>query len=244
MDITLLFSAFVLGLGGSLHCLGMCGPLVMGMPFQKTASPGFSIFNYHLGKSFAYGLLGIGLGLLGKAISLMSWQQALSIVAGLFIILFALVPHLIKFPGGFAFSGSLGRLLRKVQHHPRPVYFLAIGFLNGLLPCGLVYAALAGAAVTSGALSGFLFMFIFGMGTLPALTALAIVKSQLTPALRRKLRNFSFIISILIGALLILRGLNLGIPYISPHVHSDGHTMQCCSSGSMQKHEADTISCH
>jgi sulfite exporter TauE/SafE len=107
-------------------------------------------------------------------------------------------------------------------------YFFAFGFVNGLLPCGLVYAALAAAMVTATPIQGMLFMVFFGLGTMPALTSIIILKSKNNFAWRKYITKSSYYISIFVGVLLILRGLNLGIPYVSPGLNAETQEMSCC----------------
>lgn len=239
-------TAFLLGIGGSLHCLGMCGPLVMGMPFENSKiAKSTSLGLYHFGKSTAYGLMGAILGLFGKGISLMNWQQLLSIVAGALIILFAFLPHLLQSNRlSFPFAKKFGALLVQVRTEPKAWHFLSLGFLNGFLPCGLVYTALAGASVTADPFKGFVFMFVFGLGTVPALGILGIFKSQLGLKARSYLRKTALVISLVLGTLLIARGLNLGIPYISPKMTSDKTVKGCCSNKEKTVEKKDTVECH
>ena len=116
----------------------------------------------------------------------------------------------------FSFVGNLkiklGKLLRKKSYGS----LLLIGLLNGLLPCGLVYMALAGAIATTNSLSGAAFMFIFGLGTLPMLFAISILGNTLSVKLRTKMTKVIPVVVFFIGVLFILRGLGLGIPFISP----------------------------
>lgn len=227
--VTFLLMALVLGLGGSLHCLAMCGPLVMRIPFAKNNHGLWQTILYHLGKSTAYGTLGVLFGLIGKGFTIFNWQQALSILAGIIMLLLAFMPQIQKrFSGHYLFSKQLGNVLKKMQASPVWWHFVAIGFLNGYLPCGLVYTALAGATVTAGAWQGFLFMFVFGMGTLPALSVLSFFSHSLQGQYRQRLKSVSMIFSLAIGVLLIMRGLNLNIPYISPHFfHSHAPGVEC-----------------
>ncbi|WP_118953504.1 sulfite exporter TauE/SafE family protein [Taibaiella helva] len=229
MNVVILISSFMLGLGGSLHCLGMCGPLALSVPFAREGKiRGLRIVVYYLGKAFAYGCLGALSGLLGKGIMLMSWQQGLSIAAGLAIILMVCIPAL-KAPGGnFLFRRQFSILYNRLQHKARLSDYGLLGFLNGMLPCGLVYTALAAALLAGGWAGGFTAMFLFGLGTVPALVLLVLFHQKISIKLRRRLRPASVILSVGIGLLLILRGLNLGIPYISPEWN--GKTVKhCCS---------------
>ena len=107
-------------------------------------------------------------------------------------------------------------------------YFFAFGFLNGFLPCGLVFTAIAGASVTTTPLKGLLFMLFFGLGTIPSLTSVILFQQKIGASLKKYLFRSSYYISILIGVLLVLRGLNLGIPYVSPNVNTNTQEIDCC----------------
>ena len=226
---TFLLMAFVLGLGGSFHCLAMCGPLVLRVPFATGNKNVAQSFLYHLGKSTAYGTLGLLFGIIGQGFVLFNWQQLLSVLAGIVMLVLAFLPQIHKrLSGNYIFSRQLGSVLFKMQQQPRLWHFPALGFLNGYLPCGLVYTALAGATVTANPWNGFAFMFIFGLGTVPALSILAFVNKSLQLQYRQRLKSISFVLSFVVGVLLILRGLNLDIPFISPHFfHSHSPGVEC-----------------
>lgn len=119
---------------------------------------------------------------------------------------------------------GMSRLL--FQGKPGSVY--AFGLLNGLLPCSMVYMALAGAIATGEALKGAGFMFVFGLGTLPAMWSVSIFSGLIRQELRIKARKLYPAVMAVIGILLILRGLNLDIPYISPALHlSHSNPIEC-----------------
>lgn len=229
MNVAVFISSFLLGIGGSLHCLGMCGPLALSIPFSTSGnSKTIRLLTYYFSKAIAYGLMGTVFGLFGKGLIMMHWQQALSIIAGIFIILWVVFPILKPGQGTFLFQKQFSVLYNKLQHQPRLHYYSLLGFLNGFLPCGLVYTALAAATVSGSAAGGFLAMFIFGMGTAPALIVLTVLKNKMSFQLRRKLKPVSLILSISIGLLLVVRGLNLGIPYVSPEVTKGNTVHNCC----------------
>ncbi|HOW32340.1 MAG TPA: sulfite exporter TauE/SafE family protein, partial [Bacteroidales bacterium] len=91
-----------------------------------------------------------------------------------------------------------------------------IGLLNGLLPCGLVYIAIAGSIGSGSALMGAIYMALFGLGTMPMLLAINLSGGFISTSLRKKINKLIPILVIIVGILFILRGLSLGIPYISP----------------------------
>jgi sulfite exporter TauE/SafE len=229
MEVALIISAMVLGLAGSIHCIGMCGPLVMGMPFHnekgKSRVAGISLYIFF--KSLAYALLGILVGSIGKGFSMVLEQRLLSIISGILIIAFALVPFLKNKvqPGSrtqLFFAQWYGRILGM----PVVFRFSGLGFLNGLLPCGIVYAALSAGLAIASPLQSAGFMFFFGLGTAPALISIILLQKLMAANIRVKLRKATMIVSILLGTLLVVRGMSIGIPYISP-AHQHGVAQSC-----------------
>ncbi len=228
MNPFILWSAFLLGILGSMHCLGMCGPLALSIPFSAQDDGRWRrIFFFYLAKAFAYSIMGGVMGIIGKGAMLMEWQQVLSILAGLFILLMALLPALKHAKMHFVFRKQFQSIYTRLREQPRTRYFFMLGFLNGLLPCGLVYTALTTATLAGGITGGALAMLLFGLGTTPALVLLILFKHKIR--LHRQLRRVSLstLLSAAIGLLLILRGLNLGLPYISPQIEQ-GKVTQCC----------------
>lgn len=219
----MLLSAVILGLMGSLHCIGMCGPIAFMLPVDRTNSykKFGQVFIYHLGRLLAYGLMGLVFGLLGKGLYVFGMQQKLSVAIGALMILVVLLPfrrlkgfHLAK-PVYTLISKVKNRLGRELQKKTLDT-FITIGFLNGFLPCGLVYMALFGAIAMGNAWEGSFYMMLFGSGTIPLMTAAIYFSGALKGALRQQVQRLIPVFVILIGALFILRGLGLGIPYLSP----------------------------
>ena len=229
MSYAVLISSFLLGIGGSLHCLGMCGPLALSIPYSHGGimPKWMKLLTYYTAKALAYGAMGAIVGLFGKGIMLMDWQQGLSIVAGVFIIIWACFPFVKLGAGNFLFQKQFAQLYQKIQERPKLYYYFSLGFLNGFLPCGLVYTALAAATVSGGVSGGFLAMFLFGAGTAPALILLVVFKNKMSFQLRKRLKPLSLVLSVAIGMLLIVRGMNLGIPYISPEFQHN-QLKSCC----------------
>ena len=229
-------TAFVLGLLGSLHCMGMCGPIAFMLPLdrEKTGLRFLQLGLYHAGRLLAYGGIGLVFGLAGRGLYLFGFQQKLSIVLGGVIILLVLIPTRV-FRGSrllrpfFRIQGRIQGVLGRQLKAGRSDTYLSIGLLNGLLPCGLVYMALAGAMAQASAAEGAAFMLVFGTGTLPLMSAAALFgrwfKGRTTPVIRRMLP----VAVAAIGVLFILRGLGLGIPYLSPDSGRPGVTAtQAC----------------
>lgn len=216
-------SALTLGLLGSFHCVGMCGPIALAIPL-KTDSWMARIFGgilYNLGRAVTYAVMGAIFGLLGRGLVLSGFQQWISIIMGAIMILSVITPSIYKNrfnadKGIFSFVGKVKMSLGKLFTQRSYGSLLLIGLLNGLLPCGLVYFAIAGAIATGSAASGSLFMFIFGLGTLPMMLAISLIGNLITLELRKKVTKLIPYAIVFIGVLFILRGLSLGIPYLSP----------------------------
>ena len=219
----MLVLAFTLGLFGSLHCVGMCGPIVLLIPLQRQRK-GFRYLQlgaYFIGKTLTYALMGLLFGLVGEGVFIAEYQQEFSIFAGLLMILmglFSLLHLRVKGLGnpllkGFSLlKNALGKQLSKKTLTSS----LSIGFLNGFLPCGLVYTALFGALAMGNWWGSMTYMTVFGVGTIPLMLLLILLGDFLPLALRRRLNQWLPLVVILVGILFILRGLGLGIPYLSP----------------------------
>ncbi|MEO9479525.1 MAG: sulfite exporter TauE/SafE family protein [Maribacter dokdonensis] len=219
----MLLSALILGLMGSLHCVGMCGPIAFMLPVDRTNNykKFGQIFIYHFGRLLAYGFIGLVFGLLGKGLSIFGIQQKLSIAIGIIMILIVLIPY--QTFNKYNLSKPIYKVISKVKNQlgrelkkKSSDTFLTIGFLNGFLPCGLVYMALFGSIAMGDALQGSLYMMLFGVGTLPLMTAAIYFSNLLKGGIRQKVQKAIPVFVIIIGALFILRGLGLGIPYVSP----------------------------
>lgn len=228
MNTGIIISSFILGIGSSVHCLGMCGPLALSIPYTESGiSKWTRLVVYYLAKALAYAGMGAVAGMLGKGFILMNWQQGLSIAAGIFIMLWVALPLLKPVSGMFAFQKQFAYLYGKLQRDPKVRYYFLLGWLNGFLPCGLVYTALAASTVTGGGLQGFTAMFLFGLGTAPVLMMVVLFKRKIGLRFRQLFRPLSMTLSIAVGILLILRGMNLGIPYVSPEFHHQ-QVKNCC----------------
>ncbi|MEZ2441664.1 sulfite exporter TauE/SafE family protein [Chitinophaga sp. RCC_12] len=232
-----MIASFILGFVGSFHCIGMCGPIALTLPVQHLNGSRKlgGILLYNAGRISAYAILGLLFGWLGKQLYLGGLQQWLSIITG--SLLLGLV--ILKYAGIRLTKGRhlpdiftskiksrLGSLLRQQRFHT----LYAIGFLNGLLPCGLVYLGIAGAVASGDVLKGMLFMAAFGAGTLPAMVGVTWFSHLINMQVRNRMRSMIPVAISIMGVLLILRGLNLGIPYISPVLtpNSEHVVENCC----------------
>jgi len=223
-----LWTAFTLGLVGSLHCAGMCGPLALALPPAGNTAISYlgGRVAYNIGRIVTYCVLGLVVGLIGKSFLLAGLQRWVSIALGVLLILglvasrkLALWKPVTLFVNQL--KAGMGSLLRQ-----RSFFALTVlGLLNGLLPCGLVYVAAAGATVAGGVLEGAQYMAAFGVGTVPMMLAISLSGKLVPISLRLKLRKVIPVSVFLLATLLILRGMSLGIPYLSPNLAADG---SCC----------------
>ena len=219
----MILSAILLGLMGSLHCVGMCGPIAFMLPVDRTNNlkKFFQIFIYHFGRLLAYGIIGLVFGVLGKGLYVFGMQQKLSIGIGILMILVVLIPY--KTFNRYNFSIPVYKIISKIKTRlgqelkkKTPDTFLTIGFLNGFLPCGLVYMALFGAIAMGSPSKGGLYMVLFGLGTIPLMTTAIYFSGFLKGSVRQKVQRLIPVFVVIVGILFILRGMGLGIPYVSP----------------------------
>lgn len=219
----MLYTAFILGLISSFHCVGMCGPIALMLPVdhKNQTKKATQILTYHLGRLLAYGGMGLLFGLLGKGFFVAGIQQQLSIFIGVLMIVIALLPERVF--AKYNFSKPIFRMISKLKQKLGSQFkkksyssLLTIGFLNGLLPCGMVYVALFGAIAMQSALVGVVYMVLFGLGTIPLMSVVVYLKSFLSLSARNTIQKVIPYVMVVIGVLFVLRGLGLGIPYVSP----------------------------
>ncbi|MBE0390463.1 hypothetical protein HNQ02_001184 [Flavobacterium sp. 7E] len=219
----MVYTAFIFGLISSLHCIGMCGPIAMMLPVDRNnkAKKTIQIMTYHLGRLTAYGTIGLVFGLVGKGFFMAGLQQKMSIFIGVAMILIVIIPE--RSFAKYNFSKPVFRLISKIKQHLGSQFknksyksLFTIGLLNGFLPCGMVYVALFGAIAMQSASLGVLYMILFGLGTVPMMSAVVYANSFITLRIRNKIQKAIPYVAVFIGCLFILRGLGLGIPYVSP----------------------------
>ena len=242
----MIFQGFLIGLLGSLHCIGMCGPIALMIPTsQNPFLKFFQIITYNFGRVLTYSFFGLFFGLLGETFRIIEIQQYVSIGVGVILIIIVL-GTLFSYNKGankankyitkifFPIKNKLGKVLGKDRKN-----LLAIGILNGFLPCGLIYFALA-ASLTASSIAGSIgFMAAFGLGTLPAMMGFMYFKSAINKRINiKKVVPYALLI---MGVLLVVRGMNLGIPYLSPEIQKNGQNEEvlggCCSSDQQFKTE-------
>lgn len=240
--MALLIAAITLGFFGSFHCIGMCGPIALALPIHQFSplKKYIGILLYNFGRVITYTLLGLLFGLLGQTFFLGGLQQALSITLGILLLLGLIATYTQWFQtpqlqfiyqAVNSLKNQLGNLFNKQGLH----FLFFIGLLNGLLPCGLVYLGIAGAVATGSFDKGALFMFYFGLGTIPMMYAVAYLGQFVSMNFRNVIKRAMPFVIATMAILLILRGLNLGIPYVSPVIEQ-----QSSATGKMPP----VINCH
>ncbi len=223
-----------MGMLGSFHCVGMCGPLALSLPLSSNSlwAKFSGAFLYNSGRIVTYAAFGTVFGIIGNSVAMFGYQQWLSVIMGIAIIVFVVLPKTAS-PfknnhGVLAFFERLRAGLGKLFFKKGYSSLFAIGLLNGLLPCGLVYMAAAGAVATGDVKSSVLFMVFFGLGTLPVMWSIAFFGNYVGVSVRQKIRKAYPYMMTVMACLLILRGLGLGIPYVSTKVDAGNKVAHNC----------------
>jgi uncharacterized protein len=217
-----LAGGLLLGLLSSFHCVGMCGPLAMALPVRHLprAKQLFASTLYHTGRVITYTLAGALFGLAGRGVYMAGFQQWFSMSIGMVLLLTALlygIFHWSYMPSWLhSFYLKIQQLMTRLLHWRGYTGFLLLGMANGLLPCGMVYLAIAGALTASSVIQGILFMCAFGIGTLPAMIALSFFGVRIRLSHRQLIKKWMPYAIAGIACLFLLRGMNLGIPFLSP----------------------------
>ncbi len=230
----LVLAAFMMGLLGSFHCVGMCGPIALSLPLKHDsdwAKFSGALF-YNSGRIITYSAFGFLFGIVGKSVALFGYQQWLSIILGVLIIFFIILP---KRFSSFQNQNFILTFLQKLRSVLGSLFskknfssLFSIGLLNGLLPCGLVYMAAAVAVSTGDVANSIIFMAFFGLGTLPMMWSIAFFGNYVSIGIRQKIRKAYPYMMTLLACLLILRGMGLGIPYVSPKIEKKV-VQNCCA---------------
>ncbi len=234
MTWQLIISAFALGIVSSFHCVGMCGPIAFALPvyYLPTHKKLVGILFYHTGRIFIYAMLGLFFGFVGRQFYVAGLQQYFSIALGCIILLILLQTTIGK---KFLQIKLFDQFQEKLQNiiafyiQKKQLYgMLILGMANGLLPCGMVYLAITGALAAGNLLGGVAFMGFFGLGTFPAMFLLTYFGTVISLNVRNHMKKAIPFFIATMGILLILRGLNLNIPMISPVMNnSAAHTVTC-----------------
>ncbi|MBK6353041.1 MAG: sulfite exporter TauE/SafE family protein [Saprospiraceae bacterium] len=229
--VVFLISALTLGLGSSLHCMGMCGPLVMAMPFQDLNGDvsTYRLIMYHVGKTLSYAFLGFILGSFGMGFKLLGYQQGFSLFFGVSILIISLFPYITKSTRTYQnkLFGNLSQISASLLKRSGKNSIFYLGVANGLIPCGIVYIALAASVLMYSSLKASVFMMIFGLATIPSLSIIIYSKRLITSSFGKNFKTMSLVFSLTLSMLFIMRGMNLGIPYLSPKL-AENSTLNCC----------------
>jgi uncharacterized protein len=221
--------AFFIGLFGSVHCIGMCGPLAFAVPSSqnKLWLIVADKIIYNIGRIITYSFLGLIVGFIGRQLWLSGLQQGVSLASGLLIIMVGFSRLFkIRMKDNKVMSvilSPINRLLNYALQHRAG--HLLVGILNGFLPCGFVYLALVGAINTSSPIASARFMFFFGAGTFPLMLLATLSSGFAGPVFRRRINKVMPYLMVCLGFWFILRGLNLDIPYLSPAKQTQGTTI-------------------
>lgn len=233
----MIWAGFLFGILGSFHCVGMCGPIAMALPFAGQSRWQFFAgrIAYNGGRILTYASLGLVAGLFGQTLQLAGLQQTLSIVSGALILLLVVLPAAVqgqvsRFTGADKVMQKVKQLFAHYFQKQGIGSLLVVGMLNGLLPCGFVYLALAGALSIPEVGGSMLYMALFGLGTLPLMLLVSLSGKLVRPQFRSFFNKSVPYAAAFMALLFILRGLNLGIPYLSPKIiaHETKTELACC----------------
>lgn len=233
------WAAFLIGLTGSLHCAGMCSPIALTIPIamDKKGASFFALTIYNLGRMVTYVLLGLLVGFFAKGMDLSGMQGYFSILTGVFLIfVFLFSLNVEGWLANLSFYKKVNGWIRKGMQYAtshsqngRPfISSFVIGLVNGLLPCGLVYLAIAGALTTSGPISGMTFMAYFALGTFPMLTFIPIFVKSAGQKFRFQARKYIPFLILLMALLFIYRGMEMGNMF-SPEINAANPTDSSCA---------------
>ncbi|WP_158858384.1 sulfite exporter TauE/SafE family protein [Lunatibacter salilacus] len=219
----MLWTAFLLGFLGSFHCLGMCGPIALAVSAKDKRRYLKNKLIYNFGRTVTYSCLGGVIGFLGFSMALAGIQQWISISMGVLIVVMAFFykrsERIVAQSGLFGAVGRLKQALSKYLKKGGTGAYFTTGMLNGFLPCGMVYLALIASLAMQSPLYGAAYMFFFGLGTIPMLISLMVTQHMLASQVRNKLLKGMPYFAMFIGILFIVRGMGLGIHYISPSLY-------------------------
>jgi len=247
--IELLIASLLVGFLGSMHCVGMCGGLVTSLSMSRPHIWWAGLCSYQAGRIIVYTLLGLIAGMIGVALTQVSWfsnmQQGMAIFAGLLMVIFGLTlagwlaDPLVRGMTKITAVIGLKKWVYAASSSRMPMSWLMVGLFNGLLPCGLVYAGLA-LSLTSGnvALSAAM-MFAFGLGTVPAMLFVPVVLRSASPRTRGLVLKVAAILLIAMGAFTMIRGSSL---MHSMHDMDNMQTME--HSNHMMDHDMNNSTHH
>ncbi|MBL7816554.1 MAG: sulfite exporter TauE/SafE family protein [Saprospiraceae bacterium] len=218
----MLYTALILGLVSSLHCVGMCGPIAMMLPYTEGGHSAPSFWNklrgrvfietltYNIGRIVTYTFLGLLFGFLGRGLAVVGFSQALSVLFGLLFIVVAIKRQGLEQLDAFLnrhFSQRIRGLFAQFMKHRSG--FFALGMLNGLMPCGIVYWAIAASLMTFNPIEGAAYMSLFGLGTMPLMLATVLASRGLHRSAVRRFYRFIPVYQFALGVFLIYRAFSV-----------------------------------
>lgn len=225
--MNMIWAAIALGLGGSLHCAAMCGPLVFSVQTNyKIGGLSHHVLLYHAGRIAGYLALGLAFSLVKLPVHLFDLQQYVALVSGILLLLFVFKNYI---PGVKQFMAWISARISKSmsKHYSKKNSIPIVGFLNGLLPCGLSYGAAAVSVSQATVESSLIFMLFFGLGTLPMFLVGSYLGKKLKFGFFKRINSYINYSLILVGVLLVLRGSGLNIKYLSPEMNTSNE-VECC----------------
>lgn len=231
-----LYLGLSLGIVSSFHCLGMCGPIALAVPHRNNNKLSLLLdtFLYNTGRAITYAIMGALIGLIGESISFAGYQEIISIISGILLLLIVIMPKKLynKIVSISAIDKSslwFRDKFNKILSKQTKSSLFGFGLVNGWLPCGVVYAALAASLAGGGVLESSLFMFLFGLGTIPMMGSIFYFKSMITGGFREKINKVIPVALAIVAVMMIMRGMALGIPYISPVLQDNvKQKSECC----------------
>ncbi len=216
MNVALCFSALTLGFLGSFHCAGMCGPLAIMLPKSSGSNSAILAgrFIYNAGRVLTYVTIGLFFGMLGLAAAMKGFQRELSVLTGVIIVVTVILSSGKKqrtksFSSPNIYTTTIRSLLKKLFSRKSYVSLFLIGVLNGLLPCGFVYLAIAGAATTGSIAGGMIYMLLFGLGTFPIMMMLSVMANYAGLKFQKVFSRISPLVAIALALFLIYRGTDM-----------------------------------
>lgn len=216
MNTALYFSALALGFLGSFHCAGMCGPLALMLPKSSGSKSAVlsGRFIYNAGRVLTYVVIGLLFGMMGLAVAMKGFQRELSVLTGVIIVVTVILSSGKKqrtksYSTPNIYTTSIRNLLKKLFSKKSYVSLFLIGVLNGLLPCGFVYLAIAGAATTGSLAGGMIYMSLFGLGTFPIMMMLSVMANYAGLKFQKVFSKISPLIAIALALFLIYRGTDM-----------------------------------
>ncbi|MBT8326475.1 MAG: sulfite exporter TauE/SafE family protein [Bacteroidia bacterium] len=221
----MMWSAFILGFLGSLHCAAMCGPLMLGLAAREYSL--FSHIVHHVGRWLGYAALALFFYFLISPLQVFKLQQYVGLVSGILLVLYALKSYIRPVNALIEFlSKKVTNWMTKIN--PGRTGSISLGFLNGLLPCGLSFGAAILSVNAGSAVNAMLYMILFGIGTLPILLAISYLPRFGKGNIIQKLNRHTPKLLLIVGLVLIVRSAGLGIPYLSPDYNIEEEKMECC----------------